>query len=226
MIRGQGRPKAHPVITDHRGTEKPGNTNRLRPTEALVTSLEIIGASPSQTPYKIKTRKGQYVRCGADILLNAVGHDLEGEAKCTICGRSTHIETNQGKISKLDPPSAVLHVVEIREPGHNAQVVCEASPLFDRQECLQSWLNNYHGPPGRVYGIQEYMTRATDLVSERVGPIRSEPANDPKSNRVRVMCCADCGCSPAECSVSESATDCPSCWLESCCCWVAPTSIA
>ena len=162
------------------------------------------------------------MRCGADILLNGVGHDLQGEARCIICGRSAKVTIIQGKISKLDPAGAVLHVVEIRSPGQNAQVVCEASPLFDRHECLQFWLKNYDGPPGRVYGLHEYMARAAELVSERVGPARLETKNRATSSSVRVMRCADCGCSPAECSVSTSATTCPSCWLESCCCWIAP----
>lgn len=186
--------------------------------------MNIIGVSRSPTPYKVRTPKEQYVRCGADILLNAVGHDLEGEATCVICGRPTRLTIVEGKISKLQPASAVLHVVEIRSLGQNAQVVCEGSPLFDKKGCLQTWLKTYKGLPGRVYSLQEYMARASELISERVGPARSEPENYPISKSVQVMRCADCDCSPAECSNSRSAIECPSCRLESCCCWVAPTS--
>ena len=188
--------------------------------------MNIIGASRSPTPYKVKTPKEQYVRCGADILLNAVGHDLEGEATCIVCGRPTRVTIVEGKISKLEPVSAVLHVVEIRSPGQNAQVVCEASPIFDKMECLQFWLNSYDGPPGQVHGLQEYMARAAELVSERVGPVRSELAKHPTYGSVRVIRCADCDCTPEECSNSKSALDCPSCLRESCCCWVAPASAA
>ena len=192
--------------------------------KTLIQTVNMIGASRSPTPYKVKTPKEQYVLCGADILLNAVGHDLEGEATCVICGRSTRVTVAEGEISKLEPVSAVLHVVEIRSPGQNAQIVCEGSPLFDKEECLQSWLKTYKGLPGRVYSLQEYMDRASELISERVGPARSEPEKYSISKILRVMRCADCDCSPAECSDSKSAMDCPSCRLESCCCWVAPAA--
>ena len=165
------------------------------------------------------------MRCGADILLNGVRHDLEGEATCIVCKLTTRLTIVEGKISKREPSSAILHVVEIRSSGQNAQIVCEASPLFDKKECLQSWLKTYKGLPGRVYILQEYMDRASELISERVGPARPEPENHSTSKTVRVMRCADCDCSPGECSISRSVMDCPSCRLESCCCWVAPNSL-
>jgi len=31
--------------------------------------------------------------------------------------------------------------------------------------------------------------------------------------------CADCGCLPAECIESKSATQCPNCTWDECCCW-------
>ena len=99
--------------------------------------MSMIGVSRSPTPYKVKTPKEQYVRCGVDILLNAVGHELEGEGTCIVCGRPTRVTVVEGKISKPDLVSALLHVVEIRSPGQNAEVVCEGSPLFDKKECLQ-----------------------------------------------------------------------------------------
>lgn len=185
--------------------------------------MRIIGASPSPTPYKVKTPRDQYVYCGADILLNGVQHDLRGEGTCIICGGSIEVTFVDGRISEVEPVGAVLHVVETGSPGRT-QVVCEGSPLFDREECLQSWLKRYKGLTGRVYTLQEFMPRASELVSERVGPAGSEPKSPSESGSVRVMRCADCDCSPAECSDSKSASDCPSCRLDSCCCWVAITS--
>jgi len=34
-----------------------------------------------------------------------------------------------------------------------------------------------------------------------------------------IIKCADCGCLPSECNVSNSAKDCPNCTLDECCCW-------
>src|SRR5437867_5009793 len=187
--------------------------------------MSIIGASRSPTPYKIKIPKIQYVYCGADIFLNAVGRDLGGEAACIVCGCSTRLSVVGGRISKVEPAGAVLHLVEIRSPGRNTQIVCEGSPLFDSEECLQSWLKKYRGLPGRIYRVQEFMPRASELVAERVGPARLEVENLSGSGRVRVMRCADCGCSPVECADSKSASNCPNCRLDSCCCWVGSNSV-
>ncbi len=33
--------------------------------------------------------------------------------------------------------------------------------------------------------------------------------------------CTDCGCLPAECKDSKSATECPNCSWDECCCWPA-----
>lgn len=188
--------------------------------------MGIIGASASPTPYKLRIPKDQYVYCGADILLNGVRHDLMGDATCIVCGRSTRVTFVDGRISMEEPLGAVLHVVEIRSPSGIAQVACEGSPLFDREECLQSWLKGYEGLPGRVYTLEEFMPRASALVSEDVGPVGSGPKSPIVSRSVRVMRCADCDCSPAECAVSKSALSCPNCRLESCCCWVASSLAA
>lgn len=34
-----------------------------------------------------------------------------------------------------------------------------------------------------------------------------------------VIKCADCGCLPAECRECKSATKCPNCTWDECCCW-------
>ena len=183
----------------------------------------MIGGSPTPTAYKITTSKEHYLYCGADIMLNGVQHDLKGEATCIICGRTTTMAFVDGNISEIEPAGAVLHVVEIRSRGQT-QIVCEASPLFDRDECLQSWLKGYRGLRGRVYSLREFMSRASELLSERVGPVGSDPKSLSGSSSVRLIRCADCDCSPAECASSESAVSCPSCRLESCCCWV-PSSL-
>ncbi len=40
-----------------------------------------------------------------------------------------------------------------------------------------------------------------------------------KVNHILVIKCADCGCLPAECRESKSATECPNCTSDECCCW-------
>ena len=191
----------------------PRNTSRI-------LHRMIIGASRSPTPYKIKTPTEQYVRCGADILLNAVEHDLEGESRCIICGNPTLIKTVRGKIVQVNPPEALLHVVEIQGEHGARQIVCEGSPICDRRVCLEKWLKSYNGLPGQVFELQEYMPHASRLVAERVGPAPAKISNEMNVPSTRVIRCADCGCSPAECEASISALDCPNCSLESCCCMI------
>ena len=185
----------------------------------------IIRASSSPTPYKIKTPNEQYVRCGADILLNAVGHDLEGESRCIACGNPTLIKIVQGKIVQFNPPSAVLHIVETQGEHGARQIVCEGSPIFDRRECLETWLKSYNGLPGQVYNLPEYMRHASLLVAECVEPAPAKTSNETNVPQTPVIRCADCGCSPAECEASVSALDCPNCSLESCCCMTSNPAV-
>ena len=36
--------------------------------------------------------------------------------------------------------------------------------------------------------------------------------------------CADCGCSPEDCNISNSPNECTNCTLEECCCWTSKRS--
>lgn len=181
----------------------------------------IIGASSRPTLFKITTPIEQYVRCGADILLNGVEHDLEGEGQCIVCGRAVRVNIVGAQIARVEPPDALLHVVEIRGEHGGPTIVCEGSPIFDRDTCLQIWLKSYRELPGQVFKPQEYMARATRLVADRVRPAQTQRANETSLQGTRVIRCADCDCSPSECAASTSAIDCPNCRLESCCCWIS-----
>jgi len=51
--------------------------------------------------------------------------------------------------------------------------------------------------------------------------IRGEQQLDDRNMRPTNTRCADCNCSPGECQISETPANCPSCTLETCCCWPA-----
>ncbi|HEV2118994.1 MAG TPA: hypothetical protein VGS11_02635 [Candidatus Bathyarchaeia archaeon] len=55
----------------------------------------------------------EYVCCGADILLNGLEEDLEGEAQCPVCQSRTHLVIVNGKIDGLDFRDAIIHVAEM-----------------------------------------------------------------------------------------------------------------
>src|SRR5215831_6915259 len=103
----------------------------------------IIGATPSQTPYKVRTLQDeQYLRCGADILLSGLQQDIEGEAKCVVCGTTVRLKMKEGRVHDLEPDNAILHVVEIPVGDGKLRIECEATHLFDDEKCLRSWLDS------------------------------------------------------------------------------------
>ena len=130
----------------------------------------IIGASVTTTPYKIRTLRAEhYLRCGADILLNGIQMDIEGEARCVVCGDVTSLKMSEGAIRTVDPSTAVLHVVEIPRESGRPSILCEASPLFDKENCLRVWLESYDGRKGLVLKPQEFLDRMVRMMSN-VGP--------------------------------------------------------
>ena len=134
----------------------------------------IIGATLSQTPYKVRTlQEEHYLRCGADILLTGLQQDLEGEAKCVVCGTTVHLKMRKGRVYDLKPDNAILHVVEIPIEEGKFRIECEATHLFDSEKCLRSWVGSYAGRPGGIFRPQEYLDRLSQGRKARVAFGRS-----------------------------------------------------
>ncbi len=70
--------------------------------------------------------------CGADILLNGLQGDLDGESKCIVCGNQVRLRMKEGKLSEIEPGTAILHVVEIPGGPGRLQVDWEATPIFGK----------------------------------------------------------------------------------------------
>ena len=118
----------------------------------------IIGDSVSPTRYRIRLSGTEhYLRCGADILLNGLKFDIEGEGKCIVCGAITLVKMKRQKLVELEPQTAVLHVVEVLMEQGRLGIECESTPLFDKRQCLHVWLKGYRGRPGVVYMPQEFL---------------------------------------------------------------------
>jgi alkylmercury lyase-like protein len=120
-----------------------------------------VGLSPTPTLYKIHWDGGkeEYVHCGADILLNGLEGDLEGEAHCPVCGNLTQLVIADGKIDGLDPKDAMIHVVEMPTRSGRIWIECEATHIFDKQDCLQKWTSEYLGKKGLVASVEAYHDR-------------------------------------------------------------------
>ncbi len=118
----------------------------------------IVGATFSETPYKIRTVQTEhYLRCGADILLNGLQQTIEGEAKCVVCARTVRLNMSKGNINTLDPETAILHLVEIPISEGKIRIECETTHLFDTEKCLRSWMTSYTGKPGTILRPQEFL---------------------------------------------------------------------
>ena len=121
----------------------------------------ILGASLTPTRYKVRILKDEYhVRCGADLLLNGMTLDVAAEGRCPVCDGFIRFQVKDGRVLELEPDTAILHVVELPMMVNGRHAIeCEGSPLFDRQNCLQTWLNDYRGRPGSIHKPQEFLDR-------------------------------------------------------------------
>src|SRR5690348_2929649 len=128
-----------------------------------------IGFSPTPTLYKLHWNGGkeEYVHCGADILLNGLEGDLEGEAHCPVCGNRTQLVIASGEIDGLEPKDAVIHVVEMPTESGRIWIECEATHIFDKQDCFQIWMSRYKGKEGLVASVEEYHNRLIARRSNR-----------------------------------------------------------
>jgi hypothetical protein len=132
----------------------------------------LVGFSPTATLYHIVLgeRGDVYVKCGADILLTGLTTNLTAEARCPICGTITRFRLTEKRIEDLAPRDATLHVVEFEmSPGHLG-VECKSTHIFDKKECLNSWLSTYDGKPGRVMSLPEYMGSLNQRPPRKVSP--------------------------------------------------------
>ncbi len=143
------------------GDELPTNNSESRPA--------TIGFSPTPTLYELHWDGGtrEYVHCGADILLNGLEGDLEGEARCPVCQSHTRLAIANGKIDGLDPRDAMIHVVEMPAKSGRIWIECESTHIFDKEECFQKWIAGYSGKKGLVASVEDYHSRLTARRSNR-----------------------------------------------------------
>jgi hypothetical protein len=143
------------------GKELPTNESGNRPA--------TVGFSPAPTLYKLHWDGGnkEYVYCGADILLNGLEGDLEGEGQCPVCQNRTRLVIANGKIDELDPRDAIIHVVEMPTKSGKIWIECESTHIFDKEECFQKWIAGYSGKKGVVASVEDYHNRLTARRSNR-----------------------------------------------------------
>ena len=119
-----------------------------------------IGVSPVPTRYRVKMAGiWTFVRCGADILLSGLHSDIEGEARCPICGASILFRIENRIVVDLRPRTAILHVVELPSSPGVIAIACEETQLFDKESCVREWLSRHAGSKGIVEAPQDYLAR-------------------------------------------------------------------
>ena len=120
-----------------------------------------VGFSSTPTLYKLNWQDysgeevREYVRCGADILLNGLNRNLDGNAQCPVCGTTTRILIVNGKIDGLEPRDAMVHVVELPTKSGRIWIECESTHIFDKKACLEKWISDYKGKTGLVDSVEK-----------------------------------------------------------------------
>ena len=139
------------------------------PTKNSENRRATVGFSPTHTLYKLRWDGGheEYVHCGADILLNGLEGDLEGEAWCPVCQNRTRLVIASGKINGLEPRDAIIYVVEMPAKSGRIWIECESTHIFDKEECFQKWIAEYSGKKGLVASVVDYHKRLIARRSNR-----------------------------------------------------------
>lgn len=147
-------------------------------------SSATVGFSPTPTLYRLHWQKGpregvrEYVHCGADLLLSGLNGDLDAEAKCPVCGTTTRLLIVDGKLDGLEPPDALLHVVEMPTESGRIWIECESTHIFDKKSCFENWMSNYHGKKGLVTSIEEYQKKILERKSASRHPPKYAPLRE------------------------------------------------
>jgi hypothetical protein len=146
-----------------------GKAGKELPTIESGNRPATVGFSPTPTPYKLHWDGGnkEHVYCGADILLNGLEGNLEGEGQCPVCQNRTRLVIANGKIDELDPRDAIIHVVEMPTKSGKIWIECESTHIFDKEECFQKWIAGYSGKKGFVASVEDYHNRLTARRSNR-----------------------------------------------------------
>jgi Alkylmercury lyase len=146
-----------------------GNVGQELPTSDSQHRPATIGFSPTPTLYKLHWERGneEYVHCGADILLNGLEGNLEGEARCPVCESRTRLVIANGAIDRLDPRNAIIHVVEMPTKSGRIWIECESTHIFDKGKCFQKWIAEYSGKKGLATSVEDYHKRLTSRRSNR-----------------------------------------------------------
>lgn len=122
--------------------------------------MTILGATREPTNCRVSLLPSgprSYVRCAGDLLLNGLLRDLDAETRCPVCRRTIRFRVRDRRVERLQPPTAVLHVVQ-RPLGRGAlQIECPASQLFDTAECVATWVREHAGRSGVTMTVQEYL---------------------------------------------------------------------
>ena len=111
-----------------------------------------------------------YVKCGADILINGLNLDLRAEARCPVCATVTRFHIGNRRIEELVPQDPTLHVVEIQLGQGRLSIICDSTHIFDKKDCLTSWLSTYTGKPGLVVSLPDYMDSLNKRPPRKVSP--------------------------------------------------------
>lgn len=126
------------------------------------TQESTVGFSPTPTLYKLQWQDDsgegaeEYVRCGADLLLNGLNRNLDAEAHCPVCGTTTRLLIVDGKVDGLEPRNAIIHVLEVSTKSGRIWIECEATHIFDRKTCYEKWVSQYKGKPGLLTSVEDY----------------------------------------------------------------------
>ena len=152
--------------------------------EVKVQREPIIGLSTTPTLYKlhwqdVSCESPEYVRCGADLLLNGLNRNLDAEAQCPICGTITRLLIVDGKIDGLEPKDASIHVLEMPTRSERIWIECEATHIFDKKPCLEKWISEYKGKTGLVDSVENYHKLLVQRRSKRAtyAPLEKKAEN-------------------------------------------------
>src|SRR3989454_384653 len=82
----------------------------------------------------------------------------------------TRFHIGNRRIEELVPQDPTLHVVEIQLGQGRLNIICDSTHIFDKKDCLTSWLSTYTGKPGLVVSLPDYMDSLNKRPPRKVSP--------------------------------------------------------
>ncbi|MGH2356367.1 MAG: organomercurial lyase MerB [Chloroflexota bacterium] len=140
----------------------------------------VVGAGLTlvPTPHRLEVEgKALFAWCALDTLMYPalLGRPARIESPCRGTGEPVRITATPNGIESLEPPSAVVSVVEPKDIANIRSVFCENVHFFASPEAASRWLERH--PDATILPVEDAFRLGRRIAEAILDPSRSRSAN-------------------------------------------------